>query len=395
MTTRTDVLVIGGGAVGLACAVGFARLNRPVVLYGEEPPVFDPASAPSDWDLRVFALNDASIGLLRRLGAWDAIAVAPVRLCRYEEMEVWAGRGRLTFRATDVARPHLGAVVENRLLCSTLFERLRTLPGVEIRSPSRLQSLDFSGGDTARAAFDDGDVEAALVVGADGADSRVRELAGLDCARRDYGQNAIVATVATEHAHRNRCLQRFSGEGVTAFLPLAMERVGSIVWSCKRSLSDELVALSDEAFGERLAQALEKRLGTMTPASGRVAFPLYGALVADYVRRGAALVGDAAHGVHPLAGQGANMGLADVAALLDACGRVRGAGRARLGWAALRRYQRGVKGRNLAVKLALDGIFRGFVGRRAPPVALQAAGLTLVGRCLPLKRWFIRRAAGE
>ena len=381
------VVVAGSGVTGLACAAGFARLGFSVVLCGDEPAPFDPAD---DYDLRVFALNEASCELLKSLGAWDAVASR--RLCSYEAMEVWSGRGRLRFHATDVARARLGVVVENRLLRSALFEQLRARGDVEIRCPARLQSLQLAAGDRgARVVLDDDAAfEASLVVGADGADSPVRRRVGIGYERRGYNQDAVVATVECDVAHGNVCLQRFSHEGVTAFLPLesGAGKTGSIVWSCDKPLADELVALPREPFGARLTAALERRLGGMRPVSERVAFPLYGALAKDYVSEGVALVGDAAHSVHPLAGQGANLGLADVRALLDAVAS--SAHGVRL--SVLRRYQRNVKGRNLAMKYALDAIRWWFSGEPLPLGSMQAAGLDLVDRCPPLKTWFMRQA---
>ncbi len=385
------IVVAGGGIAGLACAAGFAQRGYSVALCGDEPPLFD---AAHDYDLRVFALNDASCELLQRLGVWEAVAAQ--RLCRYETMEVWAGRGRLTFCATDVARPRLGVTAENRLLCSALFEHLRDCREVELLCPARLESMrPGAGGAGWRVSLDDGvAIEADFIIGADGADSRVRAQAGIGCERHAYGQNAIVATVECEAAHDNSCLQRFSDEGITAFLPLAGDagKLGSIVWSCDKPLADELTALSPEAFGVRLTQVLERRLGAMAPVSERVAFPLSGALAGDYAGKDVALVGDAAHSVHPLAGQGANMGLADVRALLDAVASpAHGTG---VRQSALRRYQRSVKGRNLYMKYALDAVRWWFDGERLPPRALQAAGLVFVDRCPPLKAWFMNKAAG-
>ena len=381
--SRERVVVVGSGVTGLSCAAGLAQRGYPVVLCGDEPPSFD---AAQDYDLRVFALNDASCELLQAIHVWDAVAAQ--RLCAYETMEVWAGRGHLTFRATDVARASLGVIVENRLLGAVLFEHLRTRHEVDIRCPARLQSMQ-SVGERRRVVLDDGsEIEAALVVGADGADSQVRVQADIAYQRHAYGQDAIVATVECENAHDSTCLQRFSQEGIAAFLPLAARanRLGSIVWSCRKALADELVALSDEAFGERLTQTLEHRLGAMVAVSRRVAFALHGALAEDYVGQGVALVGDAAHSVHPLAGQGANMGLADVRALLGAV--VDG-----VHYSALRRYQRSVKGRNLVMKRALDAIHSGFVDGGLPLSTLSASGLMLVDRCLPLKTWFMEKAS--
>ena len=379
------IVVVGSGVTGLACAAGFAGLGYPVTLCGDEPPVFD---ASADYDLRVFALNDTSCALLESLGAWDAIAAR--RLCRYEAMEVWCGRERLGFHATDVARDRLGVIVENRLLRGTLFEHLRARRQVDIRCPARFVSMRLAAGGWRVALDDDSEVGATLVIGADGAGSRVRAGAGIEYRRRSYREKALVATVKCEVAHGGICLQRFSGEGITAFLPLARDDLGSVVWSCPGPLAGELSTLPDDAFGERLTQVFERRLGAMVPASGRGAFPLHGALADDYVvtrgDAGVALVGDAAHSVHPLAGQGANMGLADVSALLAAAATG-------VGQSALRRYQRGVKGRNLGMKYALDAIRWWFVDARAPARMLPVSGLSLVDRCLPLKAWFIGQAS--
>ena len=394
MSTK-HIVVVGTGVTGLACAAGFAQLGYSVVLCGDEPPDFN---SSQDYDLRVFALNHASCDLLKRLDVWDTIAKQ--RLCPYEMMEVWAGRGHLKFDSTEIARPDLGVVIENRLLCRVLFDHLCNTRQVDIRCPARVKSMHLIAGRTrAHVVFDDGqDLEAALVVGADGADSQVRIQSSIHYARHDYGQNAIVATVECQSPHGNVCLQRFSDKGITAFLPLTSKtgNLGSIVWSCQRTLADELVALSDERFGEDLTQTFEHRLGEISPVSKRVAFPLYGGLADNYVNAGVALVGDAAHSVHPLAGQGANMGLADVGILLDVVSRGSQSMQGNnLGWSVLRRYQRSVKGRNVAMKYMLDAMHWWFSNEPLSSVSLQSATLVLVDRCLPLKAWFMRKAAGN
>ena len=389
-----SIAVVGSGVTGLAAAVGFAHRGYPVVLCGEVPPAFDPAQ---NEDLRVLALNDASCALLRSFDAWDAIVAQ--RVCCYERMEVWSGRGRLHFDSTDIGRAHLGVIVENRLLRAVLFERLQGYRNATIYCPAKLQSMHFvSGKGGVRLLLDDGrDVAAALVVGADGADSQVRSQSKLGYRCHAYGQSAIVATVECESEHRDTCLQRFSDKGVTAFLPLsgAAGRRGSIVWSCDALLADKLGALADTAFCRSLSQTLEHRLGDMTLVSKRVSFPLHGALACDYIGDGVALVGDAAHSVHPLAGQGANMGFADVRDLLGSVARDGypgdGAGIDR---AVLRRYERSVKGRNAGMKYALDIIQRWFARQGPLTNMAQSVGLDLVERCLPLKTWFMRKAIG-
>ncbi len=388
------IAVVGSGVTGLVAAAGFAHRGYPVLLCGEVPPPFDPAQ---EEDLRVLALNDASCALLRSVDAWDAIAAQ--RVCYYERMEIWSAGGRLHFDSTDIGRAHLGVIVENRLLRAVLFERLQGYHNATIHCPAKLRSMHFvsrQGG--VRLVLDDGhDIAAALVVGADGADSQVRIQSKLGYRRHAYGQCAIVATVECESEHRNTCLQRFSEQGVTAFLPLsgAGGRRGSIVWSCDARLADELGALSDAAFCSNLSQVLEYRLGHATLVSQRAAFPLHGALARDYIGHGVALIGDAAHSVHPLAGQGANMGFADVRDLLESVARSGyPADDASINRAVLRRYERNVKGRNMGMKYALDAIHRWFTRRGPLADRAQAAGLNLVEYYLPLKTWFMRKAMG-
>ena len=389
-----SIAVVGSGVTGLVAAVGFAHRGYSVALCGDVPPPFDPAQ---DEDLRVFALNDASCALLQNIGAWDAIAAQ--RVCPYERMEVWSGSGHLCFDSTDIGRARLGVIVEGRLLRGVLFERLRAYRNAMIYCPAKLQSMHYvSGKSGVRLVLDNGyDVAATLIVGADGADSQVRTRSKLGYRYHAYGQCATVATVECELEHRNTCLQRFSDKGVTAFLPLSgvEGRRGSIVWSCDISLADELGALSGAAFGRSLSRTLAYRLGGMALVSERVVFPLYGALAYDYIGDGIALVGDAAHSIHPLAGQGANMGFADVRDLLDSVSRsgypVDGEGIDR---AVLRRYERSVKGRNAGMKYALDGIHRWFARRGPLAGTAQLAGLNLVERCPPLKAWFMRKAMG-
>ncbi len=231
------------------------------------------------------------------------------------------------------------------------------------------------------------------MVGADGADSRVRALAGIDEHRREYDQEAVVATVTTERSNPAIAWQRFLTTGPLAFLPLADGR-SSIVWSTGPAEAARLVELPEDEFRAVLGEAFEHRLGAVTAVGRRARFTLRRAHAARYVGPRLALVGDAAHVVHPLAGQGVNLGLLDAATLAEVLlqGRARGCDLGAL--ALLRRYERWRKGENLAMLAALDGLKRLF-GASAPPLRwARSAGLSLVDRFPPAKRFFMRRAMG-
>jgi 2-polyprenylphenol 6-hydroxylase len=421
-TTDTfDVLVVGGGPVG-ACmgallargtgqgAAGRGSAGRPsasalrVVVLEPNRPAMPAADAPID--ARVVAVSRSSERILRAAGAWDQIsapASAPAhtatpgpRLNPYERMRIWhesvapSSPGALVFDAADVGEPNLGYIVENRVLQAALLDTFADSGGV-IES-AQLVSLHV-GADSVSVETSGGKLAARLVVGADGALSSVRQAVGLTADSSDYRQTAIVATVATERSHEKTAWQRFMRDGTLAFLPLA-DGTSSIVWSADNDIASVLLAGSPTEFAAALDRASDGALGATRLVSERASFPLRRLAAHNYVAQRVALIGDAAHVVHPLAGQGVNLGLLDAAALaqllLDAGKEREDPGALRV----LRQYERWRKSEVAFMSTAIDGFDRLLAHGRGPLSKLAQRGLGLVNRSPELKRFFIARALG-
>jgi ubiquinone biosynthesis UbiH/UbiF/VisC/COQ6 family hydroxylase len=310
-------------------------------------------------------------------------------------MRVWeqGAADELTFDAALVGAPELGHIVEDRVLRAGLWAALEAEPAVRRACPARVVRCEPGAGDV-RVELDDGTRwRARLVVAADGAHSPLREGAGMDLETMPYGERAVVAHVRTERPHEATAWQRFTPAGPLAFLPLADGRV-SVVWSLKDARATSVLALDDDAFMAALTEASDARLGRVLDTSRRAAFPLRMQLARRYAAPRLALVGDAAHTVHPLAGQGLNLGLLDAAALAEVLGNAAGA-RGDLGApAVLARYERWRRGEVARAAHAfglLDGLFRSDFG---PLPILRRAGMGLVQRIVPLKREFALHASG-
>jgi 2-octaprenylphenol hydroxylase len=315
-------------------------------------------------------------------------------------MTVWDAEGTATieFDCTEVGVAALGHIVENRVIVSALLDRVRVCNDVTLINPARLAACSRSESGTMQLELEDGATcTTKLLVAADGAMSRVRTMLDFETREWDYDHNAIVTTVQVEYPHRATAWQRFLPSGPLAFLPLPDidgRHYCSIVWSLDSGLVDGLLALDEAEFCRQLTLAIEARLGRVEACSGRFAFPLRQRHAVDYVQAGVALVGDAAHTIHPLAGQGINLGLQDVSALaeevLAATGRGVSPGRLEV----LKRYQRRRKGENLAMMAAMDGFKRLFAQRSLPVRWLRNAGMRGVGRFAPLKVQLMRHAMG-
>ncbi len=349
------------------------------------------------FDSRVSALNRQSSAFLTRIGAWQG--VLDYRACAYRHMSVWdaEGTGSIDFDASEVDGDCLGHIVENRAVVHALLKRVLGAPDIKVVAPARLAGSERDSEAVTLHMEDGSALAASLLVAADGALSSVRQQ--LDFATREwgYGHTALVTTVATEHPHGDTARQRFLSTGPLAFLPLPDDGSGhycSIVWSLQEAHAKEVMALHDEAFCRALADALEGRLGAVQAASPRVAFPLRQRHAVDYVQPRVALVADAAHTIHPLAGQGINLGFKDVEVLAQEIVAARQRGVQPGDMSVLRRYQRRRKGENLLMMGAMDGFKFLFEQKALPLRWLRNVGMTGVSRAGPIKAEFMRRAMG-
>ncbi len=382
-----DVVIIGAGMVGATLANALAqREYRVAIIDTNDPPVVD----HSQYDLRVSALGRAAECVFRNLGIWPAVSAH--RVSPFRKMVVWdaGSEGAITFDAAEIGEPQLGHIVENSLVVDALHRQLGNYPHADVLWATKVEEITPQR-DSVTIGFSGGECTAALVVGADGAGSWVRRHLGIGARGTDYDQRAIVAQVQTERSHEHTAWQRFLATGPLAFLPLA-DGSCSIVWSCDRPLADELMTLTDEAFIHRLEESFEFRLGKISAIGARKWFPLSRSYVERYIAGRCVLIGDAAHAVHPLAGQGANLGIADAAVLSEV---VAGAAHKDIGTrSVLRRYERWRKGENMLMMNAVHGLQRLFQVQLTPIRQLRGLGLRLTDASGPLKQLIIRRAMG-
>ncbi len=392
-----DVLVVGAGMVGSALACALSDTGLRIGLLDSQP--LEPLSAPataSEYDPRVSALSAASEQVLKALGAWAHLPGGAA--LAYRNMCVWdaEGTGEVHFDAHDLGELRLGHIVENYQIQNALLRQLDSssvtlLPGLRVQGLVREESgwrLDCENGQR---------LQAPLVVAADGARSRLRELAGFALRQWDYLHHAVVTTLELSQSHQHTAWQRFLPSGPLAYLPLP-DRDGkhycSIVWSLLPDEAQRIMALDDAAFLIAVAEALETRLGPVRAADRRVSIPLRQCHAKEYVMPGLALIGDAAHSIHPLAGQGVNLGLLDVAELSDVLHAALERGESLAELAVLQRYERARMGHNLAVMAAMEGFERLFHAEALPLRWLRNAGMQLFDRAPLVKAEVIRRAMG-
>lgn len=401
MTSRVDVLVVGGGLVGLslACALKSSRLSILLLDGGSAPapsvftdPTKDGASLASGFAPRVSALSVTSRDFLSRIGGWPE-----KRVCAFENMLVWDGRGtsKIEFDAASIGEPALGYIVENNLVLCALHDAAAACQNVELAYDSKVSSIEPAG-DGYVVTLESGQVyECDLLVGADGGNSVVRTECDLRQVSWNYGQQAMVSTIMTGEPHGHVARQCFTAEGPLAFLPLSTddERLCSIVWST--AISESLMAMDDAAICKRLGEASEHVLGEVLAIDRRFTFPLRQQHLLRYVRPHLALVGDAAHTIHPLAGQGANLGFADARTLAVLLNDARIEGTSPGDIQLLRRYARMRQPANLAMMAVMEG-FKHLYTPDSPAINwLRNAGTRVVDQTPVLKSLVTRLAGGR
>lgn len=377
--------------VGAALACALAQRAFSVVLVEVREPML--SWDADSYDLRVSAITRASQHMLQNLGVWQAMLGD--RVTPYQHMHVWdrAGFGEIHFDAADLAEPDLGHIIENRVIVRALWQSLETA-GVKVLAPAAVTALSSTDAGVTLSLADGGELQLGLVVGADGARSQIRELAGIKSRSEAYDQHAVVATVRAELGNQATAWQHFMPPGPLALLPLQKD-LFSIVWSTTPNDAESLCALPEDEFDLRLTEASESRLGRLSLQGARAAFPLRLQHAQRYVLPGLALVGDAAHVIHPLAGQGVNLGFLDAGALVDALVTGRERGRLPGAMATLRVYERSRRGHNTATQLAMDAFKQLFSNDSTALSLLRNLGLGGAGRLAPVRRLFERVALGH
>lgn len=399
MNISAEVVIVGGGIVGATAAALMAQYCHHVVLLEKHPPAVETTPLLRS---RVSAITPVVAKIWRDLGIWEAIP----DYCRtdYEQMVVWdkanTHEGKIIFDAASVGEKCLGTIVDNRCLLNALWDHLSHLSNVSLVTKDPCVTLTSQGDKQCITTQSGHKITAALVVGADGAHSWLREIAGFSLQATPYEHQAIVAVVATEHSHEQTAWQRFLPHGPLAFLPLsappeaATNYYSAIVWSTHPEEAEKLMALDEKAFCQACGEAFDFTLGKITHCEQRFMFPLIRRHVTQYVKPGMALVGDAAHTLHPLAGQGMNLGIYDVVALNKVVKKAHDNKRNFAAYHTLRAYERQRKTHNTVMLASMDA-FKGLFGNSQPFVGeLRRRGLNKVNQWPCIKRQLIHYAFG-
>lgn len=395
MTKHYDIIIVGAGMVGatLACGLAEEAEQLKIAIIDANEPKFD--WEDDSYDMRVSAITRASQMLFKNVGVWEHIVEQ--RISPYQDMFVWDGNsnsgGELHFDSADMGETDLGHIIENRVIVKALHQRISELPQIELLCPAKLENIEFNQDNTSLTLEDKTELSASLVVAADGTRSWVRQQADIAVKGWDFDQAALVTTVKTEKYHQDTAWQRFLNTGPLAFLPLT-KGYSSIVWSTSPTEAKRLAEISEDEFSVELEQAFESKLGKITSVAGRAVFPLRLFETLNYIKPRLALVGDAAHTIHPLAGQGVNLGLADVASLMtvitDALNDKKDIGDLKV----LRRYERWRRADNRSMLVAMDGLKRLFGSELSVVKDLRSFGLNLTNKLTPLKNMIMQQAMG-
>ena len=392
MSIKTfQVAIVGGGMVGatLACLLAEEGVSVALIDAG------DPAKTwpENDYDLRVSALTLTSVKLFKSLGIWADINKLGQQVM--QKMFVWDhfGAGELDIDSADAGERQMGSVVENRITVSALWKRLQDLAACDIYKTTQLNGFDINDEGVDIQLSNDRQITAQLIVGADGSNSKIRQLAGIDDYGWSYQQKGLVATVKPEKPHQNTAWQRFLPEGPLALLPLR-DGLISIVWTSKTETTEANLKLSESAFCDALADASEHQLGNFELIGERGGFPLKLQFSSEYCQQRVVLIGDAIHTIHPLAGQGVNLGLKDAVALAGVVLTAQKSGRNIASQQVLRRYERQRKGDNLMMMAIMDGFKRLFSADEQLVQFARSSGMGMVNQSTLLKNQICKYAMG-
>ncbi|BDH44679.1 2-octaprenylphenol hydroxylase [Salmonella enterica subsp. enterica serovar Choleraesuis] len=387
-----DVAIVGGGMVGLAVACGLQGSGLRVAVLEQRLP--EPVAADAPPSLRVSAINAASERLLTHLGVWSEIISR--RACSYHGMEVWEqdSFGRITFDDRSVGATHLGHIIENDLIHQALWDKAQGLSDITCIAPASIKQVAFGENDAFITLEDGNLLSARLVIGADGAHSWLRREANIPVTFWDYRHHALVATIRTAEPHGGVARQVFHGDGILAFLPLSSPNLCSIVWSLPPEKAEQMRDIEPEAFNQALAVAFDMRLGLCQVESDRQCFPLTGRYARQFAAHRLALVGDAAHTIHPLAGQGVNLGFMDAAELIAEIRRLHREGKDIGQHLYLRRYERRRKHSAALMLASMQGFRELFSGTHPARKLFRDVGLKLADTLPGLKTPLIRQALG-
>ena len=390
---HVDIIVVGAGVIGTSLAAILKDSGISCALVEAEAADKD-KNSQTNIDPRVLALTQASRNILQAIGAWDEIPKD--RLGCFRKMHVWDenGLGEVNFNSTDISEPNMGYIVEQTIVEQALESTLNKSDHVRWYRPAEAKLLGNEK-DKICLGLDDGrQLSTSLLVAADGQSSTIRRLAGINFKTREYQQHALACVVETELPHQQVARQRFLSCGPLAFLPMARANQCGIVWSTTPEHAAELKAMDEKAFNKTLSEAFAYQVGDIIKTGSRATFSLARAQAEEYCRPRLALVGDAAHRIHPLAGQGANLGLLDVACLAEVILQAKEKGRDIGAFSVLRKYERWRKGENSTMMMTMEGFKYLFENKATVVSWLRNVGMDVFDSMKPVKHEVMKRAMG-